>query len=226
MPRTLDELLTADESAWPQVQRWIAEATNHVEVLPPSERAGAELEAAQVAVRSPLGAIVYHTGGILIDHGWVRILGSGHARLPRSLMGWNAGRTVDYTGYARGHMLIADDVVGGFFALNGGALGVDAGNVYYFSPQTLRWEPTQLGYTAFVRFCLGGDLNGFYSASRWLGWNLESATIGGDQALSLHPPPWTPEGRDLSQSSRKPTPIDEVYGLNVVQLPRQRGDGA
>ena len=41
--------------------------------------------------RSPLGAVVYETGGILVDGGWLRILGSGNARLTRTLPGWNAG---------------------------------------------------------------------------------------------------------------------------------------
>jgi hypothetical protein len=139
-------------------------------------------------------------------------------------MGWNRGRTVDYTGYARGHMLIADDVVGGFFALNGGAFGADAGNVYYFAPDTLRWEPMGMGYTAFVQFCLSGDLAGFYSACRWLGWDTEIAKIGGDQAWSLDPPLWTKEGKDISKSYREPAPVAEIYGLNVEHFPKQLGD--
>ena len=87
MPRTLAELLDSDDPAWPRVKDWIGKAKNHVEVLPPSEpdRSRA-LEEAQVTVRSPMGAIVYETGGILIDRGWLRILGSGHPRLPRALM--------------------------------------------------------------------------------------------------------------------------------------------
>jgi len=35
------------------------------------------LVAVQVTTRSPMGAIIYETGGILVDHGWIRILGSG-----------------------------------------------------------------------------------------------------------------------------------------------------
>jgi len=84
MPRPLADLLKTDDPAWPLVQQWIAEARNPVEVLPVTQKAAdAELEALQVTVRSPMGAIAYHTGGLLVDHGWVRILGSGHARLPK-----------------------------------------------------------------------------------------------------------------------------------------------
>ena len=46
------------------------QATNPVEVLPPVEaNRKPALVAVQVTTRSPLGAIIYDTGGILVDHG-------------------------------------------------------------------------------------------------------------------------------------------------------------
>src|SRR5580765_5872442 len=88
--RTLTELLDTREPAWPSVDRWIQAAENEVEVLPPDDRMrGTELEEAQVTTRSPMGAVVYETGELLVDHGWLRLLGSGHPRLPRSISAWN-----------------------------------------------------------------------------------------------------------------------------------------
>ena len=86
--KTLDELIDRADPAWPLVREWIAAATNPVEVLPPPEEDSRRqaLLAAQVTTRSPMGAIIFETGGLLVDHGWLRILGSGHPRLPRSLM--------------------------------------------------------------------------------------------------------------------------------------------
>lgn len=77
------------------VQQWLAEATNAVEVLPPPDDATRDLAllATQVTTRSPMGAVIYESGGILVDYGWLRILGSGHPRLPRSLPEWNFKRT-------------------------------------------------------------------------------------------------------------------------------------
>jgi hypothetical protein len=92
--RPLHELLNTDEPAWPLVRSWLGEATNYVEALPPSDPARAEaLLATQVTTRSPLGAVIYETGGLLVDHGWLRVLGSGHPRLPRTLPAWNLGRS-------------------------------------------------------------------------------------------------------------------------------------
>lgn len=86
MRRAVD-LVDVDDPAWPLVQGWLSAAANPVEVLPPPEEAArhAALEAIQISVRSPLGAVVHETGGLLVDHGWVRVLGAGHPRMPRSL---------------------------------------------------------------------------------------------------------------------------------------------
>jgi len=68
--RTLDQLLEKAEAAWPLVQQWIRAATNQIEVLPASdERRSDAVVATQVTARAPLGAIIYETGGILVDNG-------------------------------------------------------------------------------------------------------------------------------------------------------------
>ena len=71
--RTLEELINKEEPGWDLVQEWMQEATNPYEVLPrDAKRAETELLNAQVTTRSPMGAIIYETGGILIDGGWIR----------------------------------------------------------------------------------------------------------------------------------------------------------
>jgi hypothetical protein len=75
--RPLTELISNDP-AWPMVKGWLSEAKNLVEVLPATAPQNAEaLVATQVTTRSSMGSIIYETGGILVDHGWIRILGSG-----------------------------------------------------------------------------------------------------------------------------------------------------
>jgi Protein of unknown function DUF2625 len=157
--RTLKELLDTDDPAWPLVQSWADHATNRSEFLPSSSpQNGDALLAIQVTTRSPMGAVVYETGGIFIDHGWLRVLGSGHPRLPRSLPEWNKGRSFQEYGTYPPFLLIADDVVGGFFALDGGGLGAGQGEVFYFAPDTLTWENMDFGYTEFLQWCFAGRL--------------------------------------------------------------------
>lgn len=126
--RTVEELINTKEPGWPLVQGWIREATNKVEILSCDSLKGRDaLYKTQVTTRSPMGAIIFSTGGILIDHGWIRILGSGSSRLNRTLPDWNKGISINEFGEQPPFLLIADDAVGGFFAINGGAFGEDFG---------------------------------------------------------------------------------------------------
>jgi hypothetical protein len=221
--RPLQELLEATEPAWPAVQRWIAEAKNSVEVLPAEEAQRIQfLVETQVTTRSPMGAVIYHTGGLLIDQGWLRVLGSGHAKLPRSMPAWNRGRSTTPEGQPLGFLLIADDVVGGFFALDGGALGAGKGEVFYFAPATLRWEPMNgMKYSQFLPWSFNSNLADFYKSMRWPGWEREVAALNGEQALSIYPFLCTKEGKNIANCSRKACAVSEVYSLNVIELPKQ-----
>jgi hypothetical protein len=213
--RPLRELLNTDEPAWPLVQSWLREAANPVEALPPSDPGRAEaLVATQVTTRSPMGAIIYETGGLLVDHGWLRLLGSGHPRLPRSLPAWNLGRCWPDPDATATFLLIADDVVGGFFALNGGPLGEEKGHVYYFAPDSLKWESLGRGYTDFLLWCLSGDLGRFYRDYRWPGWKAEVKALGGDLGFGIYPPPCT-AGPPFGQRHRGVVPLDELYRFHV-----------
>jgi len=203
------------------VQSWLNAATNLVEVLPadPTRREQALFDT-QVTTRSPMGAVVYHTGGLLIDHGWLRILGSGHERLSRSLPAWNEGRSSTPEGKSLGFWLIADDVIGGFFALDGGALGPGKGHVFYFAPDSLRWEAMNgINYSQFLVWSLTPKLAEFYQPMRWPGWESEVSALHGDQALSILPGLWSAEGKDISRCSRKLCPIAQTFSLNVIEFP-------
>jgi len=218
---TLQELLAVDEPAWPQVERWVKYSGSPIEVLPPEEQQRQQaLLDTQVTVRSPMGAIVYYTGGLLIDHGWLRLLGSGHPRLPRSMAAWNQGRSTTPEGKSLGFWLIGDDVVGGFFALNGGAFGPPNGHVFYFAPDTLRWESMNgMSYSEFLVWSLGPDLAKFYETSRWSDWKDEVSALNGDKAFSFYPFLWTEEGKDIAKCDRKLCPISEIFSVNMVEFP-------
>lgn len=207
--KTLHELINTAEPALPLIQQWIALSPLACELLPPSEQAAGVLLGLQVTTRSPMGAMAHDTGGLLIDGGWLRVLGSGHPRLTRDLLHWNQGR-------AEGLLLVADDAAGGFFAINGGALGDDAGAMYYFAPDTQEWEGLEVGYSDFLQWALSGRMEQFYADLRWDGWREEVATLPGDLSYSFFPFLWTREGSP-STSSRKAVPVDEIYALSLGQ---------
>ena len=215
--RTLEELINKEEPAWDLIQEWLQEAINSYEVLPrDAKRAETELLNAQITTRSPMGAILYETGGILINGGWIRLLGSGCERLDRGMFQWNKGKTFEHYGQPPAFLLVADDILGGFFAINGGAFGQDdLGQIYYLAPDTLSWEPMNCGYSEFVCWTLEGDIDLFYEPYYWEGWQEEVPKLNGNQVFSFFPFLWTKEGQQIEAVSRKVVPIEESYRLTM-----------
>lgn len=88
--KSLDELIDQSESTWLEVQVWVSKAANTAEILPANRQEASEvLHQLQVTTRSVLGTVAYYTGGIFVENGWLRTLGSGIRRLPRNLITWN-----------------------------------------------------------------------------------------------------------------------------------------
>ena len=154
-----------------------------------------------------MGAIVYETGGILIDHGWLRILGSGHTKLQRTLPGWNEVRS-------SGFYLVADDAVGGFFALNGGSLGSDLGSLYYFAPDTLAWEPMGISYSQFIPWSVSERLQKFYENARWPSWVDAVKNLHADRCFSFYPPLWSEAGATGGRTMAD-VPASEQWGVQM-----------
>ncbi|WP_201362027.1 DUF2625 family protein [Dictyobacter formicarum] len=186
--RSLKELINTEDPGWPLVQELIATARNQVEVLGSQRTRGEEvLLHLQVTTRSPMGAIALETGGILIDHGWLRFLGSGHERMHGNLQSWNTHGSPAESYTLDGGLVIAHDAVGGFFALNGGAFPGKPGTAFYFAPDTLKWETTNKSYSELLAWALSGDLEIFYGNMRWPGWENDLASLTADQGMSISP---------------------------------------
>lgn len=216
--RSVSEL-TSDTSAWPLLLQDIANAKNKVQVLPLIKDQNKEaIYHTQVTTHSFMGAIVYFTGGILIDNGWIRILGSGSTKLKRSLPEWNKGKSFKEFGEYPTFLLIADDADGGFFAINGGEFGTDKGQIYYLSPKKLKWEALHISYTEFINFCLMGDLNQFYDDLRWKGWENDLKKLDGDHVFNFYPYLWTKEGKDINSAVKNIVPVQEQYDFNIDSI--------
>lgn len=214
--RTLNELINLDEPGWDMITEWLNEAQNQYEVLPRNlERAEIELVNTQVTTRSPMGAIIYETGGILIDNGWLRILGSGNEKLDRGLAQWNKGKTFVDFGEQPSYLLIADDIIGGYFALNAGGIGSEIGKVCYLAQDTLEWECLGTSYSEFVYWALTGNLSQFYETFRWRNWQNDVQAANGNQVFSFYPFLWTKEAKDIEKTDKALVPIEENYKLTL-----------
>lgn len=206
----LDELVFPDESAIHDIKHWILDSNNmnNAIILPSKKETGEnEVLSLQVTTKSALGAIAYSTGGILFQHGWLRVLGSGNEKLPRTIKSW-----CDQCGIKQA-LLVADDVVGGFFALNAGFMEEGIGEIFYFAPDTLEWECLEIGYSDFLNWACTGDLETFYEPYRWDGY---VCNLNGNEGISIYPFLWSREAKQIGieKCSKKVVPIEELWELN------------
>jgi hypothetical protein len=212
--RPASELISPDD-ALPALREWIAKAPFPVEVLAAPEGAGARaLEALQITTRSPLGALAFHTGGLLVDHGWLRILGAGCPRLPRALDAWNGlgGERRCAEG-----LLVGDDAMGGFYAWF-----QEPRTVHYLAPDTAEWLDMGLGHGQWIGFCLTERLTGLAGDLRWEGWQAEVEALDPARGLLVLPPLWS-GGPAIAQRSRKAVPVEELWSLALETEQKLRG---
>jgi hypothetical protein len=214
--RTIDQLINRKQPGWPVILKWIDSAKNKVEVLPvDTTKAREALYKTQVTTRSVMGAIVFSTGGILVDNGWIRILGSGSSKMKRSLPDWNKGKAFKEFGDRPEFFLVADDAAGGFFAINYGSFGKDLENIYYLSPDNLKWEAMDMTYEEFIWFCFTGDINKFYEGIKWSSWQKDIQSLIADDVFNFYPPLWSKEGKDEKKRGMKPVPAGEQFSFNL-----------
>ncbi|WP_405861751.1 DUF2625 domain-containing protein [Streptomyces sp. NBC_00090] len=222
--REINELTDVEDPAWPVLGEELRKAAVPVEVLDADPGGGtAALLQMQVTVRSYLGAVVLHSGGMFLDGGWLRVYGSPAAGNPRRMPGFarvNAFPSdTDPAWLPEAGLVVAHDVLGGVFAIQGGpgaraGLPGQPGEMVYFAPDSLRWDALGAGYGAWLSWMLSGGTEEFYEGLRWPGWREETRGLDGEQGLSLFPPLWSAQAhQDLAATSRKAVPMAELLGL-------------
>ncbi len=111
-------------------------------LLRDENRAQSELLGLQVATCSPMGALIYGCGGIVMNRGWLRLLGSGCEQMKCGIYSFNLGKSFSEVGQMPSNLFVANDVLYKFFVINGGVFGGKAGNAFYCVPDSGKWEDT------------------------------------------------------------------------------------
>lgn len=217
----LKNLINNAENGLPFVIEALKEQIHAFVPVTKAEDGDRELHALQVTTRSPMGAIAHSHAAIFLQHGFVRILGAGrHKDIERSIVSWTEGKfasaelTMQDGGKVvrPGGIVVADDVLGGTFALNGGGIpNVELGHIAYYCPTQLLWDDLGFGYSAFIEVMGNVDnFMSFYQDVLWDDWVSEVKNVHGDQALSVFPPLWA---ESKQSRSRRAVPVAEVYGM-------------
>ena len=160
-----------------------------------------------------MGAMARHAEVGLVGSGWIRLLGAGGAGTRGSLAGLDCTGT---EGLPRDDaMVVAHDVVGGFFLVNGGGLPGERLEVLHLPADALEAERTGRRYGDWLRWLFDLDLDRFYEGLRWPGWEQEVAALGPDEGLAIYPFAWTEEGRDVAAAHRSPVPVTELWSVRL-----------
>ena len=195
---------------WEQIRNMVEQSANRCEVCEGvKERGTADLDKLGLTEESVLGTIIANTCGIVIDK-WIYVLGQACEE--------HAGVTdfPERIGQKFPDMLVvATDVVGGLFAINGGRFAEDVGKVWYFAPDTIQWESLGFKYSEFIAWGCQGNLSEFYQNARWTGWERDADAIDGfNKGFSIYPFLWAKEC-NIETASKKVVPLAELVGMNL-----------
>lgn len=180
-----------------QILESVRQSPKRVEVLPVEDAVAQQIaEAYEINRENLLGTVLFQTGGILIDR-WIRVYGAGKANFYR--------RNRDFP---FDDILVAEDVVGGLFALLAG------GKVGYFAPDALVWEDTELTYGQFLYWCLQGDTDTYYMDFRWKGWAREVEELPMEKGVAFYPFLWA-KADFLESRHRETLPMEEIIRLEL-----------
>lgn len=226
--RAVEELRSEADAAWPGLEKMLAAARVPLVVLPPEGDTDAVVERLQAGASTSLGALAMNTGGVLVDHGWLRILGGGGAGLV-DLASANALARPDVSDSASrppleggGSLTVAFDVLGGRFAINRGELPGPEDDVCYWGPDTLEWMTLGASHEAFVAWAVSEALGTFYADLRWPGWEGEVEHVAAGEGLICYPFLFSAEGRNIEDTIRSAVPFEELLALHS-DMARQVG---
>ena len=140
-----------------------------------------------------------NSGGFSIDN-WIRIYGCGEINIIEKNNLYNKDNILD--------ILIGEDVLGGLFAIK-------EDYVYYFAPDTNRWENLEIYYTQFLDWILNNTqgTNNFYKLFRWNTWKEDCKNIKLNEGFSFYP--LLQADYDIEKRSRKIILIDELIRFNL-----------
>lgn len=200
-----------ENSLWLEIKSMFTNSDHDVVLFEnESEHGRKSLEILGVTRNSALGSIVFNTSGIMIDN-WLRILGHENGN-NRGIVSCSLISENGTAPRLEKMLMVADDVLGGIFALNAGKFTAGIGEIWYFAPDTLDWENLGLQYSEFIAWAAQGDMDGFYASLRWSTWKNDCEEIGFNEALQIYPFLWSRE-IDLETASKKKVRAEELFAI-------------
>lgn len=201
-----------DNDLWQEINNMFRSSNRKIDLNLDESKDGIKaLDILKITSKSVLGSIILNTSGIVIDN-WIRIFGH-NSNINRGIIEYNV---IEENGVATKvikMLIVADDVVGGIFALNAGRFSEGIGKVWYFAPDTLEWEYLEMEYSEFIAWTTQGNIDEFYSTMRWSTWKEDCKNVKFNDAILIYPFLWSNEIQ-LEKADKKIVPSEELLKLN------------
>ncbi len=117
-----------NNNLWEELNKMFSDSSKSIKLNKNKTNDGQNtLDILKITSKSALGSILFNTSGITVDN-WIRVLGSENQE-NRGILSYNK---IDENGASNAiekMLIVADDVVGGVFALNAGKFPDEIGAV-------------------------------------------------------------------------------------------------
>ena len=201
-----------DNSLWEELNKMFNDSNKNIKLNRSKTNDGQNtLGMLKITSKSVLGSILFNTSRITVDN-WIRVLGAENQE-NRGILSYNK---INENGVANAidkMLIVADDVVGGVFALNAGKFSDGIGDVWYFAPDILQWESLELKYSEFISWIAMGNIDEFYSSLRWNKWKDDVSNLTFDEAILVYPFLWSNEVQ-IETADKKIVPAEELLNIN------------
>lgn len=203
---------------WKSIYKRLDECDKEViYLLNKSDNANKVLDILQVKSQSFLGSIIINTSGVIIDN-WIRLLGCD-CEGNRGIVSYNLINEERVPTRIEKMLIVADDIIGGIFALNKGKFPSGLEKVWYFNPYTLNWESLEMDYSTFLHWISDEKMDEFYSKIRWSNWKEDAKIVRFNEAIFINKFLWTKEIQ-FEKLYNKILPVEEL--LYITQEYRKK----
>lgn len=201
-----------NNSLWEELKQMFSDSDKNIKVNRSKTSKGDNtLDVLKITPKSALGSVLFNTSGITVDN-WVRVLGAENEE-NRGILSYNKINENGVANTIDNMLIVADDVVGGIFALNAGKFSDGIGDVWYFAPDTLQWESLEMKYSEFISWIARGNTDEFYSELRWSKWRDDVSNVNFDEAILIYPFLWSNEVK-IEKADKKIVPVEELLNIN------------
>lgn len=152
---------------------------------------------------STIGQVMLNVQRLVVG-GYLRVHGSEIPQITKMVTQIYPGKKI----------VVATDIWGGIFAIGNGDFNGDTSIMWYYAPETLRWESMDIRYADFIPWVFSESFEEYHAAFFWRDMEQMLPTLSADQGVLIYPFLWSKQS-NLQTATKKAVPLEELLRLNA-----------